>query len=110
METISNFKPLHPLHPFRLLKQEMQARGIKGKDMAQMLNMQPSNFSRLLHSQNEITPSLANKLEEILGIPATLWLSLQSQYLKETRHIKPETTTKVSRGRVGADSLRRPTL
>ena len=48
--------------------------------------MKPSNLSRLLKGEN-LTPSIAAKLERALDIPANLWLSLQTQYDKDVKAI-----------------------
>lgn len=72
--------PVEAVHPTELIIDEIKERGISRKDMAIRLGMQPSNFSRMLKQKESITPQMANKLEEALGIPASMWLNLQAEY------------------------------
>ena len=72
--------PIEAVHPTELIIDEIKERGISRKDMATRLGMQPSNFSRMLKQKETITPHMANKLEEALGIPASIWLNLQVEY------------------------------
>lgn len=84
MATIDNrIIPVDAVHPTELILDEIKERGIRRKDMAIRLGMQPSNFSRMLKQKETITPQMANKLEEALGIPASMWLNLQAEYDKD---------------------------
>ena len=64
--------PIEAVHPTELIIDEIKERGISRKDMAIRLGMQPSNFSRMLKQKETITPQMANKLEEALGIKVEL--------------------------------------
>lgn len=84
MATINEYiTPIVAVHPTELIIDEITDRGISRKDMAVRLSMQPSNFSRMIRQKDTITPQMANKLEEALGIPATMWLNLQASYDKD---------------------------
>lgn len=72
--------PIEAVHPTELIIDEIKDRGISRKDMALRLGMQPSNFSRMIKQKETITPQMANKLEEALGIPSSMWLNLQASY------------------------------
>ncbi len=50
------------------------------------MDMQTSNLSRFLKGEN-ITPSIAAKLEVALDIPAEFWLNLQAQYEVDIKNI-----------------------
>lgn len=80
METRNDIRPYLPVHPGEILKAELKERGIKQKDFADMIGMRPSHLSALLHGSRNISPQLANRIEEALGIPAQLWLNLQTNY------------------------------
>lgn len=80
METRNNIRPYLPVHPGEILKAELKQRGIKQKDFADMIGMRPSHLSALLHGSRNISPQLANRIEDALGIPAQLWLNLQTNY------------------------------
>lgn len=68
------------IHPGEVLQSELAERGIKQKDFAVSIGMEPSHLSALVHGKRNITPSIANRLEQALGIPATVWMNLQSRY------------------------------
>lgn len=75
--------PIEAVHPTELIIDEIKDRGISRKDMALRLGMQPSNFSRMIRQKETITPQMANKLEEALGIPSSMWLNLQAAYERD---------------------------
>lgn len=80
METRNNTRPFLPVHPGEILKAELKEREIKQKTFAEMIGMRPSHLSALLHGSRNISPQLASRIEEALGIPAQLWLNLQTNY------------------------------
>lgn len=78
--------PFRAVHPAEIIKDEFKARGMTQKELAERMGMQPSNLSRLLKGEN-ITASIAQKLEEALEIPADFWMRLQTQYDKDVKSI-----------------------
>ena len=78
--------PFRAVHPAEIIKDEFKARGMPQKELAERMGMQPSNLSRLLKGEN-ITASIAQKLEEALEIPADFWMRLQTQYDKDVKSI-----------------------
>ena len=75
--------PIEAVHPTELIIDEIKERGISRRDMAIRLGMQPSNFSRMIKQKETITPQMAYKLEDALGIPSSMWLNLQADYDKD---------------------------
>ena len=71
---------LEPVHPGSILHEEIRSRGIRQKEFASSIGMQPSHLSALIHGQRNITAAVAVKLEQALDIPANIWLNLQNQY------------------------------
>ena len=88
METNNNTEiiPFAAVHPTEIIKDEIKARGISQKELAIRMGMETSNLSRLLKGEN-ITPSIAVKLELALGIPSDYWLNLQSQYEVDAKNV-----------------------
>ena len=81
METRNeNNTPFKAVHPGGILKEELEARGIKQKDFACQIGMQPTHLNALIKGKRNISPDVADKLERELGIPASFWMSLQSSY------------------------------
>lgn len=90
METneLNAFLPSRPVHPFEILEDEIVARGMSYKEFARQIDMAPSNFSRMLKMQGELTSEMAIKLEKALGIPYIEWMSYQESYLKDKARIE----------------------
>lgn len=80
MATRNKIRPFIPVHPGIILKEELRERKIKQKDFAAQIGMQATHFNALLHGDRNISPQLALRLEQALGIPAQNWLSLQENY------------------------------
>lgn len=72
--------PAVATHPGRILKKELQARGIKQAEFAKAIGIPAPNLSELINGKRNLTPSLAIKLEDALGIPYQNWMSLQDRY------------------------------
>ncbi len=78
--------PFAATHPTEIIKDEIKARGMSQKELADRMGMKKSNLSRFLRGEN-ITPAIASKLEDALDIPADMWLKLQIQYEKDIKTI-----------------------
>lgn len=86
METRNeNLTPFMAVHPCIILREELKSRGLKQKDFAKMISIQPSHLNELLQGKRDISKSIASKLELGLGVPATSWLNLQYQYDSQKR-------------------------
>lgn len=68
------------LHPGGVLMDELEARNIRKMIFAEKLEMKPSHFSELLHGKRNLSAATAIKLENLLGISAEYWLSIQVYY------------------------------
>ena len=68
------------VHPGEHLREELKERKIKQKDFANEIGMETSHLSALIHGKRNITPAIATRLEQALGISARLWMDLQTQY------------------------------
>ena len=88
METRNeNTTPFRAVHPGGILKEELEARGIKQKDFACQIGMQPTHLNALIKGKRNISPDVADRLEMELGIPASFWMSLQSSYELDSKVI-----------------------
>lgn len=72
--------PFYAVHPGAILQEELKARGIRQKDFARKIGMEAPHLSALIHGNRNVSAGIATKLEAGLGIPASQWLNLQSQY------------------------------
>lgn len=78
--------PFRAVHPAEIIKDELKARSMTQKELAERMGMQAPNVTRLLKGEN-ITALIAQKLEDALGIPADFWMRLQTQYDRDVKDI-----------------------
>ena len=67
-------------HPGEIVKDEMEARGIKQADIVTVSGFNKSFISLFLKGERSININLAIALETILSIKAEFWIRLQKQY------------------------------
>ena len=68
------------VHPGEILQEELKERHIKQKDFAAAIGMEAPHLSALIHGRRNITSAIASRLQEALGIPASVWINLQNRY------------------------------
>lgn len=74
------------------LAQELKSRQISQREFAKTIEMQATHLNEILKGKRNITPAIALKLENALGIKASFWRNLQSQYECDLQRIKRENT------------------
>ncbi|MCK9155271.1 MAG: ImmA/IrrE family metallo-endopeptidase [Paludibacteraceae bacterium] len=67
-------------HPGTILKYELEEREISQKDFAEMIGMQKSHLNELIKCKRPMTKSIADKIEDVLGISSVSLVNLQTQY------------------------------
>ncbi|MDO8952365.1 MAG: HigA family addiction module antitoxin [Draconibacterium sp.] len=80
--------PFEATHPVFVLKEELQARGIKQKEFALDIDMQPTMLNELINEKRSVTAEIALSLEKALGIPADFWMRFQAGYELDCARIK----------------------
>lgn len=68
------------IHPGEMLAEEIEARGMTQKALAQVMGRPPQLVNEIVHGKKTITADTALQLERALDIPAYLWLAKQSRY------------------------------
>lgn len=72
--------PYKPTHPGEILKDELEARGIKQKDFVKEIGLPATVLNELIKGKRSITVDTAILLEAALGIDAKFWMNFQTQY------------------------------
>lgn len=72
--------PFAATHPGELIKDELKERGLTQKQLAEMTGVAASVISETVTGKRAVSLNLAMALEKALGIPAEMWMSLQTQY------------------------------
>jgi addiction module HigA family antidote len=68
------------IHPGEIVKDELKARDMSQKVLANKINMSKSEISSLINGHRNINPTIAVLLENALGIEAEIWKDLQVKY------------------------------
>ena len=71
---------MQPVHPGRILKRELKARGLSANQLALSLRVPSGRITSLLNGKRSITPETALRLARYFGNSAQFWLNLQTRY------------------------------
>ncbi len=69
-----------PIHPGRILKRELAARGLSANKLALALRVPSGRITAILNKKRAITPETALRLGRFCGNSAQFWLNLQLRY------------------------------
>ena len=72
--------PFVATHPGELIKDELKERNLTQKELSEMTGIKPSVLSETVNGKRSVSLSVAVALEKALGIPAEIWMNLQTQY------------------------------
>lgn len=85
-----NKKELTPVvatHPGELIKDELKERGMTQKQLAAETGIKPSVLSETINGKRSLSLNVAVALEKAMGIPADIWMNMQTQYNLDTAQI-----------------------
>ena len=68
------------IHPGEIIKDEIMARGLTQKELAQQMGVSYTVFNEILNGKRPVTTEYALLLEAALGTDANIWLGLQADY------------------------------
>lgn len=68
------------VHPGRILKRELAARGLSANKLALALHVPSGRITSILNSKRAITPETALRLSRYFGNSAQFWMNLQTRY------------------------------
>ena len=71
--------------PGEILEEALQERGMSNAELARRTELSEKHVSQLVNAKVPLSMDVAFKLEQVLGIPASLWLSLESNYRAEQK-------------------------
>lgn len=77
-----------PTHPGRILRRELNARAMTQAELAARMNRPPQVISDIVTEKKAVTAETADGLELVLGMPAHIWLNLQSSYELTIRRLE----------------------
>ena len=69
-----------PTHPGKILKRELEARGLSANKVALALGVPSGRITDILNGKRAITPDTAIRLGEFFVNSPQFWLNLQTRY------------------------------
>jgi addiction module HigA family antidote len=73
-------KPVFPVHPGGTLRDELDARGLTIKALAQAIGVSAGRVADVINERRAISPDTALRLGRFFGNGADFWIGLQAQY------------------------------
>lgn len=74
-------KQHNPIHPGAFIKQVyIEPYNLGSNAVARKLDVSESTFNRLINAKIDLTPSMALRLEKVIGRSAESWLLMQDHY------------------------------
>ena len=67
-------------HPGRILKAELEARGMTANQLALALRVPANRITAILRGERAVTAETAVRLGRYMGTDAVLWMNLQTAY------------------------------
>ena len=68
------------VHPGRILKRELEARGLSAAALALKLRIAPQRVQEIVAGRRAISPETALRLGRFFGNEPEFWLAMQSSY------------------------------
>ncbi len=69
-----------PVHPGRILKRELAARGLSANKLALALRVPSGRITSILNGKRAISPDTALRLARYFGNSGQFWMNLQTRY------------------------------
>lgn len=71
---------MFPVHPGGTLRDEIEARGLALKELAQAIGVPVGRVADIVHERRAISADTALRLGRFFGNGADFWIGLQAQY------------------------------
>ncbi len=69
-----------PVHPGRILRRELEARGLSANRLALALRVPSGRITGILNAKRGISPETALRLAQYFGNSPQFWLNLQARF------------------------------
>ena len=72
--------PFVATHPGEMIKDELKERNMTQKQLAAESGFKASVLSETINGKRSVSLNVAVALEKVLGVPADVWMNMQTQY------------------------------
>ena len=79
--------PFVATHPGEMIKDELKERGMTQKQLAHETGIKAWVISETINGKRSVSLNVAVALEKVLGIPADIWMNMQTQYDLDSANI-----------------------
>ena len=76
----NNLTPLAATHPGEMIKDELQERKMTQKQLEELTGIKQSVISETINGKRSLSLNFAIALENVFGIPADVWMNMQTKY------------------------------
>lgn len=76
--------------PGATIREQLEDRGMTQKEFAVRMDMSEKHISQLINGDVRLTPSVALRLESVLGVPASFWNNLEIRYREKLLQVEEE--------------------
>ena len=81
MATIANkIDPYYPIHPGKIIKDELESRGISQRKLADQIGVLHTQFNEILNCKRLVNTEIALLLEAALGLEPVALVNMQTRY------------------------------
>jgi len=85
-----DFTPTIAIPPGETLKENLKYLGMTQYELARRTGLSPKHINEIIKGKSAITEETALKLEYVLGIPASFWNNLESNYQETLARLKDD--------------------
>ena len=76
--------------PGTTIREQLADRKMSQKEFAVRMDMSEKHISRLINGETHLTPNVAQRLEAVLGVPASFWNNLEARYREKLERVEEE--------------------
>lgn len=77
---MERIRTAEPIHPGEFLRDELEARGMTGDQLAEAAELTPARVDAVVREQCRITESFASAISRVFDQDAATWMKLQYAY------------------------------
>ncbi len=78
--SLNEFSPDYVVYPGEILEETLEVRGMKKSAFAKRCGMSDKTISQIINGKAPVTPETAIQFERVLGVSASLWNNLESNF------------------------------